>query len=174
MPVVLYANPQIKDTYPSWDTLVEAGGVEPPSENPSTGLSTSVVGVLEFPPRSPRQQGQRLGSFINPTCRKAQAGWFPTMMTPGYRPWASGAERSLLKQRRERNYRSLLLFKFPVITQSGPAARLSHFRDPRRNQFRPHEDPQCGKKRRVSSPPLILYVIFAFQSNKCRMSSVAK
>ena len=62
--------------------LVEARGIEPLSENLSTGPSTSVVDDLKFPPRSPHQQGRRFGSFINPACGKAYAGWFPTLMTP--------------------------------------------------------------------------------------------
>ena len=57
--------------------LVEARGVEPLSENLSTRLSTSVDGGLTFPPRSPRRQGQRFSSFINPACGKAYAGSFP-------------------------------------------------------------------------------------------------
>lgn len=62
--------------------LVEARGVEPLSENPSAALSTSVDGNLKFPPSRPCRQGRAFSSFMNPTCVKAFAGWFPTLMTP--------------------------------------------------------------------------------------------
>jgi len=51
--------------------LVEAGGVEPPSENPSTAFSTSVAGVLSFPPQSPQRQGQCISSFIKSHLRQS-------------------------------------------------------------------------------------------------------
>ena len=66
----------------SKDLMVEPRRVELLSENPSARLSTSVAVVLEFPRRGPQRQGRRFGSFINPACGKAYAGWFPTLMTP--------------------------------------------------------------------------------------------
>ena len=63
-------------------SVVEPRRVELLSENPSARLSTSVAVVLEFPRRGPQRQGRRFGSFINPACGKAYAGWFPTLMTP--------------------------------------------------------------------------------------------
>lgn len=62
--------------------VVEPRGVEPLSENLSTRLSTSVSYVLTFPPSGARKQAQDFSSFIDPTCGKAYAGWFPTLMTP--------------------------------------------------------------------------------------------
>lgn len=51
--------------------VVEAGGVEPPSESTSTAFSTSVVHDYTFPPLRPRGQGRSFSSLINPTRRKA-------------------------------------------------------------------------------------------------------
>ncbi len=53
------------------DDVVDARRVELLSENLSTGLSTSVVAVLKFPPSGSRQRDRDFGSFINPTRRKA-------------------------------------------------------------------------------------------------------
>lgn len=44
--------------------LVEAGGVEPPSENVLTGTSPGADGLLEFPSQSASRHAQRVGSFI--------------------------------------------------------------------------------------------------------------
>ena len=44
--------------------MVEIRGIEPLSENHSTGLSTSVVYLLKFPPRDADKQAARFGSFI--------------------------------------------------------------------------------------------------------------
>lgn len=44
--------------------LVEAGGVEPPSENVLTGTSPGADGLLEFPSQSASRHAQRVGSFM--------------------------------------------------------------------------------------------------------------
>ena len=44
--------------------LVEAGGVEPPSENVLTGTSPGADGLLKFPSQSASRHAQRVGSFI--------------------------------------------------------------------------------------------------------------
>ena len=55
--------------------MVEARGVEPLSENLSARLSTSVVGVLTFPPPHPHQQGYGFSSLlIPPEPRHSRAG----------------------------------------------------------------------------------------------------
>ena len=44
--------------------LVEAGGVEPPSENVLTGTSPGADGLLRFPSQSASRHAQRVGSFM--------------------------------------------------------------------------------------------------------------
>lgn len=44
--------------------MVEAGGVEPPSENVLTGTSPGADGLLKFPSQSASRHAQRVGSFI--------------------------------------------------------------------------------------------------------------
>lgn len=44
--------------------VVEAGGVEPPSENVLTGTSPGADGLLEFPSQSASRHAQRVGSFM--------------------------------------------------------------------------------------------------------------
>ncbi len=44
--------------------LVEAGGVEPPSENPSLRLSTGVVYLRKIPALPSRQTGRQSGSLL--------------------------------------------------------------------------------------------------------------
>ena len=55
--------------------LVEARGIEPLSEKLSARLSTSVVGILTFPPRLSCRQDSRFSSpFIPPRARQTGAG----------------------------------------------------------------------------------------------------
>ena len=61
---------------------MEARGVEPLSEDSATRASPSAAYVLEFPHVHAHRQAYTISSFINPTCGKAYAGWFPTLMTP--------------------------------------------------------------------------------------------
>ena len=44
--------------------MVEAGGVEPPSENVLTGTSPGADGLLRFPSQSASRHALRVGSFM--------------------------------------------------------------------------------------------------------------
>ncbi len=65
--------------------LVETRGVEPLSEDRSYRLSPSADHALTFPLPALHGHSAGFSSFINPTCGKAYAGWFPTLMTPSTR-----------------------------------------------------------------------------------------
>ena len=59
------AEPKKKDTLFSVSFfLVEAGGVEPPSENVLTGTSPGADGLLRFPSQSASRHALRVGSFM--------------------------------------------------------------------------------------------------------------
>ena len=57
--------------------MVEAGGVEPPSENPLAGFSPSAVGALGFPSRGALRQALRYGSFIKSGLRQSLRRFVP-------------------------------------------------------------------------------------------------
>ena len=56
--------PSGSDKHMGLDTLVEARGIEPLSENPSDGLSPSAAVVLHFPQGTARRRAEPLGSFM--------------------------------------------------------------------------------------------------------------
>ena len=119
--------------------MVEARGVEPLSEDSATRASPSAVCVLKFPHARAHRQARAIGSFMNPTCGKAYAGWFPTLMTPSTRAVGSPGSTGGIKPRPARSWNrcySQLLF-FPLLRGSGPRLASRTTDNPRRNQYAP-------------------------------------
>ena len=119
--------------------IVEARGVEPLSEDSATRASPSAVCVLKFPHARAHRQARAIGSFMNPTCGKAYAGWFPTLMTPSTRAVGSPGSTGGIKPRPAQSWNrcySQLLF-FPLLRGSGPRLASRTTGNPRRNQYAP-------------------------------------
>jgi len=57
--------------------LVEAGGIEPPSENPKTQASPSAAYVLLFPLAGSHRQDSAAGSFMMPATPQSLGGPVP-------------------------------------------------------------------------------------------------
>lgn len=118
--------------------LVEARGVEPLSENPTTRASPSAVGVLTFPLPGSRQQDTGFSSFINSGLSQSFDRFVPRLNGAGY--LCRGRLRAdvrCIKQRKQIRY-YLQLFFFPIDEAArDPPLASRIIQGPRRNQIRP-------------------------------------
>ena len=124
--------------------LVEAGGVEPPSENASSGTSPGADGRLHSLILTQAVKLQNLVASLFMVRSKLCAHTCTTKRRPSR---TRGPVRSdgCVKPQRERRYRCSLIYKLPVFRMSGTSARYS----------RPHvpvetsTPPRCRKVRSI-------------------------
>jgi hypothetical protein len=120
--------------------MVEAGGVEPPSEDSSLRATTCVSGRLDLVPRDPGRQGSRrtipvcISPFLPP-------GGGIRAIPLGRRPSAyTGTRRSDVRGYLGRVSVAIVVgdYWFPLFTRSaGPRHATREHRRPRRNRFAP-------------------------------------
>ncbi len=103
-----------------------------PKTHPSELLRAQTVILASAVSLGHRQAVTRcgFGSFMMHGAGKAYRAHVLHSSTPHPRPWTSGVERSLLKQRQEQRNRCSLIYKMPVLWMSGASARYSDFRVP--------------------------------------------
>ena len=143
--------------------MVEAGGVEPPSENASASSSPGADGYLNSLPQARAV-----------TLRGSVASWFmvrsklcahtcTTHFTPKPGSWSFRAGRSRLKPRRVRSYCCSLIYKDAHFLDGRRIRPLLAPPRPRRNRYAPSSgqsplrfvSPHCGgTSLRSLAPPL--------------------
>ena len=147
-------------------TLVEAGRVELPSENTSTGTSPGADGYcgsltlpVPFPDGKPsRRQVRSASSFM--VRAKLNVRTFTTRRRPIPARGPSGSD-GRVKPRRELRYRRSLIYKVPVFRWSGATARYSCFNIPVETGTPPRSRrrrlsgylPQLIREKRISPTP---------------------
>ena len=111
--------------------LVEAGGVEPPSENTSSGTSPGADGCLHSRAMTQAVMLHGLVASLVMPGAKLTPVTCTTQVTPKPGSWSFRGGRPLIKQRRELRCRCSLIYKeVPVLRWPGATARYSHFRVP--------------------------------------------
>ena len=116
-------------------SLVDPGGVEPPSENRSTELSPGADYLLKFPHRNADSQAFRFGIPLCSDVTGSHHVGIDHCVTPYPRPWCSAVGRRLIKPRK-RDFRLRLILSFGYYR--GPAlCPLILLPSPRRNLYEP-------------------------------------
>ncbi len=115
--------------------LVEAGGIEPPSENPRNQASPSAAYVFIFPLSGSHRRDPIAGSFIMPAAPQSLGGPVPYFNDAGGSSSRRLSPTHGLRPRTQKRwcYCSQLILT-PILTRFGAAAR---FPTPRRSPSKP-------------------------------------
>ena len=97
--------------------MVEAGGVEPPSENRSTRLSTRLVVLLDLPRDSPDDRIVLWQLFGYASDYRALIRDVGCCVTPKPKPQRSSGGRAALRQLKRNRYDQRLILKLPGIIE---------------------------------------------------------
>lgn len=119
---------QNKSPEPLWlraFDLVEAGGVEPPSENTSSGTSPGADGCLHSRAMTQAVMLHGLVASLVMPGAKLTPVTCTTQIMPKPGSWSFRGGQPLIKQRRELRYRCSLIYKLPVFRMTGASARYS-------------------------------------------------
>ena len=127
-------------------TLVEAGGVEPPSENTSSGTSPGADGCLHSRAMTQAVMLHGLVASLVMPGAKLTPVTCTTQVTPKPGSWSFRGGRPLIKQRRELRCRCSLIYKLPVFRMSGASARYSRTHVPVETSTPPNRLLEWGRQ----------------------------
>ena len=136
----------IDDLSSSRVALVEAGGVEPPSENTSSGTSPGADGCLHSRAMTQAVMLHALVASLVMPGAKLTPVTCTTQVTPKPGSWSFRGGRPLIKQRRELRCRCSLIYKLPVFRMSGASARYSRTHVPVETSTPPNRLLEWGRQ----------------------------
>ena len=120
--------------------MVEAGGVEPPSENTSSGTSPGADGCLHSRAMTQAVMLHGLVASLVMPGAKLTPVTCTTQVTPKPGSWSFRGGRPLIKQRRELRCRCSLIYKLPIVRRLGASARYSRTHVPVETSTPPDRD----------------------------------
>ena len=118
--------------------LMEMRGIEPLSEKSSSGLSTGVSRLLNFPLSSAGAQAFDSGIFfLYGRFKRKQAAHIYHCVTPASRPWSSVKGRSRTQAARATLLVLAFIFKITAFIEVPHLCPLIRIPAPRRNHYIP-------------------------------------